>query len=234
MDPVIAQKIQMLAIIALPILIAITFHEAAHGFVADKKGDPTAKMLGRLTLNPIPHIDPVGTILIPVLAYFMSGFIFGYAKPVPVNFMNLRQPKTDMVWVAAAGPGTNLLLAIMSGLMFRVLLWMNPDLMSHLQSPGFVTDGSLKAAILVPVVLMLMFSVKINVLLMMFNLLPIPPLDGGRVAVGLLPARPSMALSQVEPFGIFIVLFLILMDPLRIMSHVFWPMISGITAVILG
>jgi Zn-dependent protease len=234
MDAAIAQKLQTLSIIALPIVVAITFHEAAHGFVADKKGDPTARLLGRLTLNPLPHIDPIGTVLVPALLFFTSGFLFGWAKPVPVNFMNLHRPKTDMAWVAAAGPATNLGLAIVSGLLFRVLIWLEPDLLASLQFSTVVPDGDLKASILLPLALMLVLSVQINILLMLFNLLPIPPLDGGRVAVGLLPARSSVALSQLEPFGMFIIIFLVIFNPLGFWSHFFRPMVNMFTSLILG
>jgi Zn-dependent protease len=236
MDASLAHTIQSLTVSALPILIAITFHEVAHGFVADRKGDSTARLMGRLTLNPLAHIDPMGTILVPALLFFTTGALFGWAKPVPVNFMNLRHPKRDMAWVAAAGPGTNLLLAVVSGLLFKVLLWGDHDVRAALgnQLPVFGPGWSLKAAVLVPIAYMLVVSVKMNVVLMLFNLLPIPPLDGGRVAVGLLPDRPSAALSQLEPFGMLIIVVVVFLDPFGFMRGYFWPLISIVTNLILA
>jgi len=223
--------IRQISIIAIPVLLAITLHEAAHGFVADKLGDPTAKNLGRLTLNPIAHIDIFGTILIPIFLFVTSGFVIGYAKPVPVNFANLRQPKRDMVYVAGAGPGVNLLLALACGILFRVLLYFFP---AHTLSSSSPFGNGLTASILVPVLLMLIAGVKWNVLLALFNMFPIPPLDGGRVMVGLLPHRQSRFLSQLEPFGFLIVMFLVFMNPFGIMSHIFHPLLQGITTTILG
>ena len=193
-----------LSVVALPILVAITFHEAAHGLVADRKGDPTAKYLGRLTLNPLAHIDPFGTIVLPLLLYVtpwilggQPGVVFGYAKPVPVNFMNLRRPKTDMVWVAAAGPLTNLGLAVLSGALLKALTGV-----------GNLGGRPPEFMILQPLAQMLQYSVLINVTLMVFNLLPIPPLDGGRVLVGVLPGAGAERLAAIEPYGMFIVLAL--------------------------
>ncbi len=236
MDASLAHTIQSLTVSALPILIAITFHEVAHGFVADRKGDSTARLMGRLTLNPLAHIDPMGTILVPALLFFTTGALFGWAKPVPVNFMNLRHPKRDMAWVAVAGPGTNLILAVVSGLLFKVLLWGDYDVRAALgnQLPVFGPGWSLKAAVLVPIAYMLVVSVKMNVVLMLFNLLPIPPLDGGRVAVGLLPDRPSAALSQLEPFGMLIIVVVVFLDPFGFMRGYFWPLISIVTNLILA
>jgi Zn-dependent protease len=216
-----APIIHGVSVVALPILLAITFHEAAHGFVADRKGDPTAKYLGRLTLNPLVHIDPFGTILLPLMLYVgplllagQPGPVFGYAKPVPVNFMNLRRPKADMVWVAAAGPLTNLGLAVVSGLALRAL--------SSVAGPGFsgfAGDGS-GFKIAEPIAEMLVYSVIINLFLMLFNLLPIPPLDGGRVLVGLLPEEGSRRVAGLEPYGMLIVLFLIFFDPLHVVQRI--------------
>lgn len=186
---------------ALPILAAIILHEIAHGLVAYRLGDPTAARAGRLTLNPLPHIDPFGTVLLPLLLMVAhSPFLFGYARPVPVNFANLRNPKRDMVLVAAAGPVTNIILAIGSALLFKRIV--------HLQLPADGALTNLLVAVLTPVALMAQSSVIINVVLAVFNLMPILPLDGGRVLAGLLPRRQAIAFSRLEPFGMLIVLML--------------------------
>jgi Zn-dependent protease len=216
-----ASIIHGVSVVALPILLAITFHEAAHGFVADRKGDPTAKYLGRLTLNPLAHIDPFGTILLPLMLYAgplllagQPGPVFGYAKPVPVNFMNLRRPKADMVWVASAGPLTNLGLAVVSGLALRAL--------AALTGLGVadVDGGGGEFRIAQPIAEMLVYSVVINLFLMLFNLLPIPPLDGGRVLVGVLPEAASRRVAALEPYGMMIVLLLLFLDPLHLVQRI--------------
>jgi Zn-dependent protease len=231
--PILAQ----IAVSAIPILFAITLHESAHGWVADKLGDPTARLQGRLTFNPIPHIDPVMTILFPILTMILSGghFIFGGAKPVPVNFGNLRNPKRDMILVAAAGPGVNLSLAILSGLVFRFLTGLHPAIFSYIHSSRhFSSLSQMDMALMVPVSLMLIASVKWNVLLAVFNMIPIPPLDGGRVMVGLLPHRLSIWLSYLEPFGIYIVILLIYLNPLGIMSTLVFQTMLVISKLIIG
>ncbi|HTM11157.1 MAG TPA: site-2 protease family protein [Verrucomicrobiae bacterium] len=187
--------IREIAILAVPVLFGVIFHEVAHGWVANKLGDPTAARMGRLTLNPISHIDLFGTIILPALLYISGArFLFGYAKPVPVNFNNLRNPKTDMIWVALAGPLTNILLALAS---LYALKFAN----------GSQTDAS---PTMMPILLMAQVSVEINVMLATFNLFPIPPLDGGRVLVGLLPRRLSTTVARIEPFGFLIIILLLM------------------------
>lgn len=182
--------IQMIAIAAIPVLFAITLHEAAHGYVARHFGDMTAYQQGRISLNPLRHIDPVGTILLPLLTLWLGGLLFGWAKPVPVNFAALRRPKQDMLWVAFAGPASNLAMAVFWALCAK-LAWSMP--------------GNYFAE---PLLEMSMIGVKINAILFALNLLPLPPLDGGRIAVSLLPHRQAFQLSKVEPYGMFILIFL--------------------------
>jgi Zn-dependent protease len=188
--------IQQLAIWALPVLLAITLHEAAHGFAALRLGDDTAYRLGRVTLNPLKHIDPFGTVIMPgILLLAGAPFLFGYAKPVPVNFRRLRDPKRDMVLVAAAGPGMNLALALASAILLR--LWLD----TTESSEGWASD-TLKASLL------------LNLVLAVFNMIPLPPLDGGRVAVGLLPRGLAIPLARLERWGMFIVLGLLILPSL--------------------
>ena len=230
--PDIAQFLHKLSVYAIPVILAITFHEAAHGWVAYKKGDPTAKMLGRVTLNPFPHIDLFGTILLPAAMLLMgTGMVFGWAKPVPVNFRLLRDQKRDPIYVAAAGVITNLGLAAVSGLLFRLLTAIDPALLLEAMTHGTAPLADTPArAVLVPLTLMCAVSVQFNVLLAVFNLIPVPPLDGGRIAVGLLPPRPSMALASVERYGMLIVLLLLMFGPLGII----WRFVDMISTFILG
>ena len=188
----IAQLIQTVAIYALPVLFAITVHEAAHGYAARHFGDNTAYMLGRITLNPIKHIDPVGTILMPLLLYFATSgaFLFGYAKPVPVRFGNLRNPKRDMIWVALAGPGANFVQAFLWGALFFVLTGLGVN------EPFFIK--------------MAQGGMLVNIVMFVFNLFPLPPLDGGRILVGLLPYRQAELVSRIEPWGFYIVMALVI------------------------
>ncbi|MDR2336040.1 MAG: site-2 protease family protein [Burkholderiaceae bacterium] len=185
--------IQSILIYALPVLFAITVHEAAHGYVARHFGDNTALMMGRITLNPIKHIDPIGTILMPLLLYFSTSgaFLFGYAKPVPVNFSNLRNPKRDMIWVALAGPMVNFIMAILWAVLLLLLL-------------GFGVNERFFLA-------MAKAGVSVNLVMWAFNLFPLPPLDGGRVLTGLLPWKQAHWLARLEPYGFFIVMGLVLM-----------------------
>ena len=180
---------------AVPVVFAITLHEAAHGYVARSFGDRTAESQGRITLNPLAHIDPVGTILVPgvlILAAKLGGptFVFGWAKPVPVNFGNLRNPKRDMLWVAAAGPGANLAMAVFWALVLKALAMTGGPVSTY----GF---------------LMAKAGISVNLVLMALNLLPIPPLDGGRIAVSLLPLPAARAWSRIEPFGLFLIIGLL-------------------------
>ena len=188
----IAHLIQTVAIYALPVLFAITVHEAAHGYAARYFGDNTAYSLGRISLNPLKHIDPMGTLLMPLLLYFATSgaFLFGYAKPVPVNFGRLRHPKRDMVWVALAGPGANLAQALLWGIALIILIGSGVDEYFFLK----MCDAGL----------------KVNLALFAFNLFPVPPLDGGRILVGLLPWRQAALVSRVEPWGFFIVIALVI------------------------
>jgi Zn-dependent protease len=180
----------------LPLVIAITFHEAAHGFVAHRLGDKTAWQLGRVSFNPLKHIDPFGTLILPaVLLLSHSPFLFGYAKPVPVNFRALNHPRIDMVWVALAGPATNIVLATLAALAFHLINFVPQD------AAQWVADN-LKNALV------------INVVLAVFNMLPIPPLDGGRVAVGLLPNVLAVPLSRLEPVGMLILIGILILLPL--------------------
>ena len=188
----IAHLIQTVAIYALPVLFAITVHEAAHGYAARYFGDNTAYSLGRISLNPLKHIDPMGTLLMPLLLYFATSgaFLFGYAKPVPVNFGRLRHPKRDMIWVALAGPGANFLQALLWGGLLLVLGAIGVDEYFFIK--------------------MCQGGVLVNVVMFAFNLFPLPPLDGGRILVGLLPWRQAALLARIEPLGFFIVMALVI------------------------
>ena len=234
--PDIQQIVRELSINAIPLILAITFHEAAHGWVAYKKGDPTAKMLGRVTLNPVPHIDPFGTILLPAMLILMgSGVLFGWAKPVPVNFRLLRDQKRDPVYVAAAGVVTNLGLAAISGLIFRILIVIDPALlMGAMSGTAVPLMDTPSRMITLPLVLMCVESIRWNVILAIFNLIPIPPLDGGRIAVGLLPPRPSMALASVERYGILLLILLLMFDPFGIIRGIVQPLMHFLIKICIG
>jgi len=231
-----ASFLQRISVEALPLVLAITFHEAAHGYVALKKGDPTAQMLGRVTLNPLAHIDPIGTILLPAFLILSgSPFLFGWAKPVPVNFRLLRDQKRDPIYVASAGVVTNLVLAAISGVIFRVIGYIDPVVIqkAFFQGLGSQPTSSLQM-VLVPLALMCVASVKWNVLLAIFNLIPIPPLDGGRIAVGLLPYGPSQALASVERYGMLIIIALFMFDPFGIIRGIIYPVMNLLFAIFLG
>ena len=203
--------IQSIILSIIPLLLGITLHEAAHGWAAKRFGDTTAFMLGRITLNPLKHIDPIGTVIMPIALWVLSGgtFTFGYAKPVPVNFNQLRNPKRDMVWVAFAGPAVNLIQAFIWGAIALI-------------ASGAGLTGSMGQFVYG----MCQAGLWINVLLFVFNLLPLPPLDGGRIAVGLLPRQQSNLLARVEPYGFYIVLALLV-------SNIIYPLwlkpVGGLT-----
>jgi Zn-dependent protease len=222
---------------ALPLLFAMVLHEYAHGWVADKCGDPTAKMRGRLTLNPLAHIDPLGTIIVPLLCLLLPGsFLFGWAKPVPIDARNMRQPRRDMALVAAAGPGMNVLLAVASGVLLAVLLSMDPTLLST-DSRKHIGDANSSSAtiVLLPLAVMAFYSVLVNVFLGVFNLMPIPPLDGGRIMVSLLPPRPAMVLARLEPYGMMVLVGLLVFDrELRIIHTFTSTFASGLSGTILS
>jgi len=199
--------VQQIAAWVMPVLLAITVHETAHGWVARRFGDKTAQMLGRLTLNPIKHIDPVGTILVPaVMLLLPGGFVFGWAKPVPVDWRNFKRPKQDMAWVAVAGPASNLLMALAWALAARVALGMSAD-----------------SWIALPLLFMGVAGIFINTILMVLNLLPLPPLDGGRVVTGLLPGPYAYQFARIEPYGFFILVALLVTGVLGI---VMWPVVK--------
>ncbi len=209
--------VQTIAIYALPVIFAITLHEAAHGYVARHFGDNTAYMLGRVSLNPLRHIDPVGTVLVPLLILVMSnlfgsgGILFGWAKPVPVNFSGLRHPKRDMLWVAAAGPFANLFMALLWALALKLAVVMPQN------------------AFTLPLSLMAKAGITVNLVLMLLNLLPILPLDGGRIAVSLLPNRLAYSFSRLEPYGFPILLLLVFTNWLGVILN---PMLSASIQVI--
>ena len=210
--------IQVIAIYAIPVIFAITLHEAAHGYVAKYFGDMTAYSQGRVSLNPIRHIDPFGTVVLPLVLLAISklfggGFIFGWAKPVPVNFGNLRNPKRDMLWVAAAGPAANLAMAI---------FWVLVVKLSFTESLGSLS---------LPLALMGAAGVLVNAIFMVLNLLPIPPLDGGRIMVSLLPHRMAYQFSRIEPYGFIIIIALMFM---HVLDVVMWPLIALTVQLIAG
>jgi Zn-dependent protease len=196
--------VQLLVVLAPPLLLAITLHEVAHGWVALRCGDTTAKAQGRLSLNPLRHIDPVGTVLVPALLAVFGGFIFGWAKPVPVNYHRLRQPKRDMALVALAGPGANALMA---------LGWALLALFGHGLSDAVPWIGK-------PLLLMGIAGIDVNVMLGVLNLVPIPPLDGSRVLAGLLPDRFGLAMARLEPYGLIVLVLLLASGALNLMPVV--------------
>ncbi len=207
--------LQRIAVWALPLIFAVTVHEAAHGWVADRLGDPTARKLGRITLNPMPHIDPIGTLLVPVLMLSFTGFLIGWARPVPISMARLGSPKRDMAIVAAAGPSVNLLMA--AG-------WSLVILLTHQFLPGVEMVAT-------PLLLMAVAGVFVNLVLMAINLFPIPPLDGGRILTGLLPRGAARQFARIEPFGLFILIALLVTG---VVGMVLGPVVFGAVAVLPG
>jgi len=211
--------VQVIAVYAIPVILAITLHEAAHGYVAMRFGDMTAYAAGRVSLNPIRHIDPVGTVALPLALLALTkligggGMLFGWAKPVPVNFANLRRPKQDMLWVAAAGPLSNLAMALLWAMVLKIGL-AAPDTYLSL-----------------PLALMGAAGVFINVIFMVLNLLPLPPLDGGRILVSLLPARLARSVARVEPYGFIILIALLFTE---VLGRILWPVIAVAMSLIAG
>lgn len=212
----IQQLIQTIALAAIPVLFAITLHEASHGYVARYFGDMTAFQQGRISLNPIKHIDPIGTILLPLLTLWMGGILFGWAKPVPVNFAALRNPKKDMLWVALAGPLSNIFMAMCWALFAKIALAF-PD--------NYYYE---------PLLEMSMIGIKINVVLAVLNLLPLPPLDGGRIAISMLPHRQAYQLAKIEPYGMFILIFLAITPVLWWVLKPFMNMFYFVIQLIFG
>ena len=209
----ISSLIQTIAISALPVIFAITVHEAAHGYAARHFGDNTAWLAGRISLNPLRHIDPFGTVLLPLLLFVVnSPFIFGWAKPVPVNFGRLRNPKRDMLWVAAAGPAVNLLMAFGWAVLLKLAIVMPFNAYTR------------------PLAMMSEMGIGINVMLMVLNLLPLPPLDGGRIAVSLMPFSMAMKFSQLERWGIPI---LLLLSFTGMLSSILWPFVAAVKSLII-
>ncbi len=210
------QLIQTIALAALPVLFAITLHEAAHGYVARHFGDMTAYQQGRISLNPLRHIDPVGTVLFPLLTLWLGGILFGWARPVPVNFGALRRPKQDMLWVALAGPATNFFMALGWAFLYK-MAWLFPE--------SYFAE---------PLMGMAEWGIRINVILMVLNLLPLPPLDGGRVAVSLLPHRQAFQLARIEPYGMFILIFLVISGLLGLILMPLVNLMYGLISFLFG
>ena len=204
----ISNAVVQISVLVIPVLFAITLHEAAHGYVARHFGDLTAFQAGRISLNPLRHIDPVGTVLVPLVMFLTAGFLFGWAKPVPVNFARLRHPKKDMLWVAIAGPAANLFMAVLWILIAKLAL----------QSAGDNTATWFYA--------MAQAGIMINVMLMVLNLIPLPPLDGGRIAVSLLPHPYAYRFAKLEPYGMFILIALLIFEFNSENGFIIYPLVQ--------
>ena len=220
--------VQSISVMAIPVVFAVTLHEVAHGYVAHLKGDDTAKILGRLTLNPVAHIDIFGTIILPILFYTMTGFLFAYAKPVPVNFQNLANPKRDMAIVAVAGPMTNVVLAILSSLALNAIGMLSPGSLGLFHANLAGNSAATPGVLILPLMYMFYFSIVLNTILAIINLIPIPPADGGRIVVGLLPEPASSSYASIESYGMLILVFILFMNPLNIIDYTVRPLITGI------
>ena len=205
--------ISTLFVFVIPVIFAVTLHEVAHGWVASRFGDQTAKSMGRLTLNPIKHIDPVGTIVVPAIMYFTSGFIFGWAKPVPVNWRNLGHPRRDMALVAIAGPTANFLMLLFWAILAKVIVWLGSD-------PNYLTQV---------IFIMCGIGITINMILMILNLCPLLPLDGGRVLTAMLPRNLAITFSRLEPYGLIILVLLLISG---ILWKILMPVIGGMESLI--
>jgi Zn-dependent protease len=230
------QILHTISYMGLPLLFAMVLHEYAHGWVAEKCGDRTAKLEGRLTINPLAHVDVFGTIILPLICLVLPGsFLLGWAKPVPIDPRNMHHPRRDMALVAAAGPGMNLLLAVASALLLTLILTLEPTLSLRQTQDGDPSPSLVTAMVLRPIAAMALYSVIINVFLALFNLLPIPPLDGGRILTCLLPAKPATALARLEPYGMFILVGLIVFDQeLRVIHTITNTFASGLSGTILS
>lgn len=231
-----SQILHTVSYMGLPLLFAMVLHEYAHGWMAEKCGDSTAKLEGRLTINPLAHIDPFGTVILPLICLMLPGsFLFGWAKPVPIDPRNMHQPRRDMALVSAAGPGMNVLLAVASALFLAGLFSFEPTLTLRTPPEADGSSGVFAAVLLRPLAVMALYSVMINVLLALFNLLPIPPLDGGRILTALLPSKPAMALARLEPYGMLILMGLIVFDKeLGVIHTITGTLAKGLSGTILS
>lgn len=220
-------------VMAVPVILAVTLHEVAHGYVAFLRGDDTAMRMGRITLNPLAHVHLFGTIILPAMFYLTTGFLFAFAKPVPVNFNNLRDPRRDMIWVAAAGPFTNIVLAVASALILKFIAGVYPELYAAAYAGLMNRSMDFSGALIIPVIYMLQFSILLNTVLAIINMIPIPPADGGRVVAGLLPEEQAEKYAGIEPYGLAILIFILFINPLNILNWTIYPLIGGILNLLL-
>ncbi len=216
------EVILKIILVGLPFLFAVVVHEVSHGWMAERFGDKTARYLGRITLNPIPHIDPFMTILLPILLYIAGGPVFGGARPVPVDPHNLKNPRKDMIWIGLAGPGSNILMAFGFAIIFRFLVYLDPRLQLIIPqilrlSFELPPELGLAHSVLVPLAFLSVFGVFVNVILAFFNLIPIPPLDGSRFLIGIVPEKVARWLIAMEPFGFIIIYLLFLAGIIHIL-----------------